>query len=165
MTAFRRRLGAVIIAAALCPVSAMAQDAADERVGLAVEIVRMQLGAIDLDQLSKAAMAEIVRGNKRENPGFAADAMALAPVIRSELEPMMKDIASATAGFFVENFSADDLRAMKAFYTSDAGRKMLTHAPEFTARVSVSLQTQMKERASIIQEKVKDALRRRGHDL
>jgi uncharacterized protein len=132
---------------------------------LAVEIVTLQLKQVNLDQITLIALQSAAQALRLTDPKQIADLQAAGPVIKDEIAAILPMVAKASAGFFVQNFTYQELVELKAFNASPLGTKLAQKSPEFGAKMGAAMQVTMQQRMPIIVQRVQEELRKKGHQL
>lgn len=163
-----RRMSCSALALLACLISpsvrAQSSESGDKR-ALAIEIVDISAQSVDIDQLLAAVLDQVARNTPNATAEARQTILSLGPLMRSELEPMMKDVSRLAARFYEERFEVDELRLIRDFTASPAGRKQSRLGAEFAGRFSATLQQTMAQRMPALGAKIKEELTKRGHKL
>lgn len=158
-------LALALLACLLCPPARAQSPESAEKRALAIEITEISTQSVDIDQLIAAILDQVARNAPNATPEVRQMILSLGPLMRSELEPMMKDVLHLAARFYEERFEVDELRVIRDFTASPVGRKQSRLGAEFAGRFSATLQQTMGERMPALVAKIKEELSKRGHKL
>jgi uncharacterized protein len=137
-------LAAAALAAVLVGGPAGAQPAGPvdpERLALAQKIYAM-MGDRTTQTLAGAVKGLLSTSLQADAGGDPARAQALQAALGDSLDQMMPKVLEGTARIMAQDFSAQELRDMLAFYQSPTGQAVLRRMPEVTQQsmqVSLSL--------------------------
>jgi uncharacterized protein len=132
---------------------------------LALDITNMQMRQINLDQITMIALQQVAQAKRITDPKQVADLMSIAPIIKEEVAGILPNMSKMIASFFSDNFSAQELRELQAFYASPTGQKLNARSQEFGARMGVAMQLAMQQRAPVIERRVREEMAKKGHQL
>ena len=132
---------------------------------IALELTTMQMSQINLDQITMIALQQVAQAKRITDPKQIADLQAIAPIIKSEVSGILPNMAKMVSTFFSENFTVEELRELQAFYASSTGGKLLTRSQEFGARMGVAMQLALQQRTPIIEQRVREEMAKKGHQL
>ena len=89
----------------------------------------------------------------------------MTPILLEGFQARMGELSEAVAIIYSSNFSADDLRAVTAFYKTPAGRKLLEKTPVVAQQTMAAGQKFGQSVAADMQKRIIEELRKKGHTL
>jgi hypothetical protein len=120
------------------------------------------------DQL-KTIFPIIMQGLKpaivQNRPAVERDYDALLPLMLEITNQRIGEYIELMAGIYARNFTADELRDVTAFYQTPTGRKMLEKLPALTQESMVAGQRFGQALAKEFETRIKDELRKKGHNI
>jgi hypothetical protein len=123
-------LAAVLLVVGWLAPPSLAQPA-PETITLAKSLLEATRAAQNGDQMTARTMEMFSAALNEANPGRGPEiADLLNQVVAPELRAALPAMDDAMARAFAQNFSADELKQLVAFYRSDIGRKFVSRQPE-----------------------------------
>jgi hypothetical protein len=117
----------------------------------------------------KAVLPTIIQHMKpaivQNRPDVARDFDAMMPIVQEKMGAHLGELSSAMAAIYANNFTADELRELTAFYKSPTGQKFLQKTPVVAAQTMAAGQKFGQAAAADAQKQMTDELRSKGHDL
>lgn len=101
----------------------------------------------------------------QQNPGLAKDLNEIAAKMRKDLQPRFAEVTNQIAKLYATHFTEQELKAILAFYRSPAGKKMLVQQPIVVDASMKFAQDWANKLSEQVTAKMRDELRKRGHDL
>lgn len=101
----------------------------------------------------------------QQNPGLAKDLNEIAAKMRKNLQPRFAEVTNQIAKLYATHFTEQELKAILAFYRSPAGKKMLVQQPIVVDASMKFAQDWANKLSEQVTAKMRDELRKRGHDL
>jgi hypothetical protein len=101
----------------------------------------------------------------QQNPGLAKDLNEIAAKMRKDLQPRFAEVTNEIAKLYATHFTEQELKAILAFYRSPAGKKMLTQQPlvvDASMKFAQNWANKLSEQVTV---KMRDELKKRGHNL
>jgi uncharacterized protein len=147
------------------PGSAQSPAPPPDSLAAAKELVTvMRLG----DQL-KALLPIIMQGMKpaivQNRPEVERDYDAVLPLMLGLTNERIGEYIDVMAAIYARNFSAAELGEVTAFYRTSTGQKMLEKLPSLTQESMLAGQQFGQSLAREFELRVKDELRKKGHNL
>ena len=144
---------------------ARAQSSSPEALAAARELIE----TIHLDQQYKAILPGLFKAVK---PGIVQGRAeverqydALAPLMEEAFRARVSEMLEAAAIVYAKYFSADDLRALSAFYKTPAGQRLIEKTP-LVARELTTVGGQFGQSVGRdVEQRMKDELWKKGVDL
>jgi hypothetical protein len=99
------------------------------------------------------------------DPSAVRDFDMLAPSITASLEKRLPEFVDMIAYVYAENFTADDMRQMIAFFESPVGQKFVKKQPGLIAQSMAAGQKFGEILAADVQKNMTEELRKRGHKI
>jgi hypothetical protein len=101
----------------------------------------------------------------QQNPALSKDLNDIANQLRSDLTPRFHEIADEIARLYAVSFNEQELKDILAFYKSPAGQKMLQQQPKVVDGSMKFAQTWANTLSEEVVAKMRDELKKRGHNL
>lgn len=101
----------------------------------------------------------------QQNPGLSKDLNDITSKMRTDLAPRFHEIADEVARLYAVNFSEQELKDILAFYKSPAGQKVLQQQPRVVDSSMKFAQTWANTLSEEVVAKIRDELKKRGHNL
>jgi len=160
------RLAVLAIPVVVMSSTAQAQQKASaEQMAAAKELTQI-IGSADL---SKPLIAGVVEQAKvvflQQNPGLSKDLNEIAAQIRVELEPRSTEFTDEVARLYATRFTEQELKAIVAFYKSPVGKKMQAQQPLIVNASGLFAQEWAGRLSDVAINKMRDELKKRGHNL
>ena len=155
----------LLIAVLLFVVPARAQSPTPDAIAAAKELV----STMNLIGQFKAVMPVILKNLKpaivQGRRDVDRDYDAMSPILLDGFQERVDELADAVAIIYSGNFSAEELRSVTAFYKSPTGRKLLQKTPVLLQQTMTAGQKFGQSVAADMQTRIREELRKRGHDL
>ncbi len=101
----------------------------------------------------------------QQNPGLAKDLNEIAAKKRKDLQPRFAEITDEIAKLYATHFSEQDLKAILAFYSSPPGKQLLAQQPIVADASMKFAQDWANKLSEQVTAKMREELKKRGHDL
>jgi uncharacterized protein len=101
----------------------------------------------------------------QNRPDVERDFDALMPVLRDRIGARIDELVNAVVLIYANNFTAAELRDLKAFYDSPSGQKFLQKTPIVTQQTMLAGQKFGQSAGAEAQKQMLDELRNKGHSL
>jgi hypothetical protein len=95
----------------------------------------------------------------------ARDYDALVPVMLEAFQARFSELSEAVAIVYANNFTADDLRALIAFYKTPVGQKFLAKTPTLTQQSMLAGQKFGQSVSAELSQRMIEELRKKGHTI
>jgi uncharacterized protein len=154
-------LAVVLLGTGGAPAQAVPPDAA----AAARELVVTMRADDQLRTILPLIMQQIKPAVVQNRPEVARDFDAIMPLMLEAMQARINDFVDATALIYAQNFAADDLREITAFYKGKAGQKFLQVMPAIAQQSLAMGQRLGQEIARDLQGRMTDELRKRGHKI
>jgi hypothetical protein len=159
------RIAGLAVATLLLIAPAHAQSTNADAEAAARELV----DTMKLPDQFKAVLPTIIQHMKpaivQNRPDVARDFDAMMPIVQEKMGAHLGELSSAMAAIYANNFTADELRELTAFYKSPTGQKFLQKTPVVAAQTMAAGQKFGQAAAADAQKQMTDELRSKGHDL
>jgi hypothetical protein len=160
-----RTLCLVLAGLAWLAMPARAQSDSADAAAAAKELVE----TIDLAAQFKALMPAIMQNLRpaivQGRADVAKDYDEMTPVLLEGFQARIGELADAVTAIYAANFSADELRAVTAFYKTPAGQTFLQKSPALTQQTMAAGQKFGQAVGSEMQKRMIEELRKKGHTL
>jgi hypothetical protein len=135
----------------------------------AMTAARSLVTAMKVDEQFKAVLPVILRGLKpamvQNRPEVERDFDAMVPMMVDAFTPYYSSIIDGIVAVYASNFTAQELRDIEAFYRQPAGQKLLEKTP-LVMQQSMQVGQLFGQKAGVVlQERMTDELRKRGHKI
>jgi uncharacterized protein len=158
-------IGALCVALCLTAGSAKAQTPSPEAMAAAKELI----ATMKIDEQFKVLMPSIITALKpaivQGRADVARDYDALAPQLVEAFQSRLSEISDTIATIYAKTFSADDLRALAAFYRSPVGEKFVEKNPELTQQTLAVGQQFGRSIGADLRQRMIDELKKKGHSI
>jgi len=148
--------------------SAAAQTASPEAVTAARELVVVMRAAEQFKAVLPIIMQQLKPAIVQGRPEVERDLDAMLPMLQAMMsvqsEPMTK-LLDDIAMIYANNFTADEMRRLIAFYREPIGQKFLDKTPVITQQSMAAGQQFGRTIAIELQKRVVEELRKRGHKI
>lgn len=151
--------------AVLSAAPTLAQSPSPDALAAAKELVTTMNLAEQFKSLMPMIMKNLKPAIVQGRSDVDRDYEAMAPILLEGFEARMGELSEAVAIVYSSNFSADDLRAVTAFYRTPAGRKLLEKTPVVAQQTMAAGQKFGQSVAADMQKRIIEELRKKGHAL
>lgn len=159
-----KRLIAFVMLAAAVALPAHAQETSPEALAAAKELATIMSGDT-VGQMSAALTAQIWP-NIEQQLGPKVDAATLAE-LRGQFEQALADFTTevmrASPAIYARHFTADELRAMLAFYKSPVGQKTLHTMPTVMTELGQQIAPRIQAFQTDLHAKMEATLKKHGY--
>lgn len=101
----------------------------------------------------------------QQNPGLAKDLNEIAAKMRKDLQPRFSEVTDEIARLYATHFTEQELKDILAFYNSPAGKKMLSEQPVVVDASVKFAQDWANKLSEQVTAKMREELKKRGHDM
>lgn len=101
----------------------------------------------------------------QQNPGLAKDLNEISAQLRAELAPRFSQLNDEVARLYATDFTEQELKEILAFYKTPAGQKMLVQQPKVIDASMKFAQGWANNLSDEVVAKMRDELKKRGHQL
>ena len=159
-------IAAGILAAALfCATPARTQSASPESMAAAKELVEASKTTDAFKTLLPMMMQQIKPVVVQKRPAVEKDFDMVMPLVIEAANEQVGKFAEAIAIIYANNFTAEELRQVIAFYRLPAGQKFLQQMPVIAQQSMAMGQKFGESLMNDLQGRMKDELRKRGHKI
>jgi len=144
---------------------AAAQSPAPDALAAARELVTASRAAEQLKTLLPLIMQQLKPAIVQGRPEMARDFDAIIPQLVEGMNARSEAFAEGVAAVYARNFTADELRAVTAFYRGPVGQKFLEKMPVIAQESMAMGQKFGQEIAGELHDRMIEELRKRGHNL
>ena len=135
----------------------------------AMTAARSLVTTMKLADQYKALLPAILLGLKpaitQDRPEIERDYDAMMPMIADAFAPYYNSMVDSVATVYANNFTAQELREIEAFYRQPIGQKMLEKMPAISQQSLAVGQEIGRKAAEDLRQRLTDALRQKGHKL
>jgi hypothetical protein len=154
-----------LAAALLCGGGAAAQAPSPEALAAARELVVTMRTADQLKAVLPVIMKQLKPAIVQNRPEIERDYDAIMPQLLERMSQRSSEIVDLTAAIYANNFSAEEIRQVTAFYRTPVGQKFLDKLPAITQASMAMGQKWGQSIAVEMRDKIIEELRKRGHKL
>lgn len=120
-------------------------------------------------QIFSPLVAGVVEQSKllflQQNPGLSKDLNEISAKLKADLTPRLEELNVEMARIYAARFTESELKEILAFYGSATGKKMLIEQPQ-AAELSLKFAQDWSIKLSDeVVGKMRDELKKRGHNL
>lgn len=101
----------------------------------------------------------------QQNPGLARDLNEISAQLRNDLAPRFSEVTDEIARLYATDFTEQDLKDILAFYKTAAGQKLLQKQPDVVDNSMAFAQRWANNLSDEVVGKMRDELKKRGHNL
>ena len=101
----------------------------------------------------------------QQNPSLSKDLNEIAQQMRKDLQPRFGELTNEIARLYATHFTEQELKDILAFYTSPAGKKMLSEQPVVVSASLKFAQDWANKLSDEVVAKMRDELKKKGHAL
>lgn len=101
----------------------------------------------------------------QQNPSLGKDLNEIAEQMRKDLQPRFSELTNEVARQYAIRFTEQELKDILAFYTSPAGKKMLSEQPVVISASLKFAQDWANKLSEVVTDKMRDELKKKGHNL
>jgi uncharacterized protein len=135
----------------------------------AMAAARSLVTNMKLAEQYKALLPAILLGMRpaltQDRPEIEQDYDAMMPMIAEAFTPYYSAMIDGVAAVYANNFTADELREIEAFYRQPVGQKMLEKLPAISQQSLAVGQEVSRKAAEDLRQRLTEALRQKGHKL
>lgn len=101
----------------------------------------------------------------QQNPALGKDLNDVAAKIRTEMQPRFVEITDQIALLYAQNFTEQELKDILAFYKTPTGQKLLKTQPHVIDSSMQFAQTWANKLSDEVIAKMREEMKKKGHDL
>ena len=144
---------------------ATAQAPAPEAQAAAKELVETMRATDQLKLMMPMIMQQLKPMIVQGRPEVERDFDASLPLVIDAMSGRMGELVDAIAVIYAQNFSADELRQVSAFYRTPVGQKFLEKLPAITQQSMTVGQKFGQQLAGDMRDRMIEQLRKKGHNI
>jgi hypothetical protein len=159
------RLAAVAVALVAFGPAAHSQQPSAAAIATAKELVATT-GAMTLfNPLISGVVEQAKLLYLQQDPSLAKDLNEIAAQMRENLKPRFSELTDQVAKNYATNFTEPELKAILAFYQSPVGKKLLDKQSTVVNQSMTFAQDWANKLSEQVIPKMRDELKKRGHNL
>lgn len=159
------RLAAIAVALVAANPDAHAQQPSAASMLIAKQLISVTGATTLFNPLIAGVVEQAKLLYLQQNPGLAKDLNEIAAKMRKDLQPRFSEVTNEIAKLYATHFTEQELKAILAFYRSPAGKKMLTQQPIVVDASMKFAQNWANKLSEQVTAKMRDELKKRGHNL
>ena len=159
-----RPAGVVIALVAFAAVT-NAEQASVAAVQMAKEIVTVTGATALFNPLIPGVVGQAKNSFLQQDPGLGKDLNEIAAEMRTDLAPRFSELTDEMAKLYATHFSEAELKQLLAFYRSPIGMKLITEQPKVGEESLQFAQDWANKLSDQVTLKMRDELKKRGHQL
>ena len=144
---------------------ALAQGPTPEAMSAARSLVTTMKLADQYRALLPAMLLRLKPVVTQDRPEIERDYDAMASAIGDAYVPFYNEMLEAAATAYATSFTLDEIHQIDAFYRLPVGQKLLEKSPAITQQATQIGEDVSKRAAAVLQLRLTDALRQKGHKL
>ncbi len=144
---------------------APAQTASPDSIAAARSLVTTMKLADQYKALLPAILLGLKPAITQDRPEIERDYDAMMPMIADAFAPYYNSMVDSVATVYANNFTAEELRQIEAFYRQPVGQKMLEKMPAISQQALAVGQEIGRKAAEDLRQRLTEALRQKGHKL
>jgi hypothetical protein len=165
-TAYRSiRLAAIAVMLALAGPVAHAQQPSAAAMATAKEIVNVTGSTMLFNPLIPGVIEQAKVLFLQQNPALSKDLNEISTKLRNDLMPRFEELVNEVARNYATRFNEQELKELLAFYKSPVGRKLIVEQPQVVDGSMKFAQTWANALSDQVIAKMRDELKKRGHEL
>ena len=151
----------LLILISIAPAPAQSPDA----VAAAKQLMTTLKSADQFKAILPALMRALKPAVVQNRPEVERDYDALVPILTETMNGRVNDLLEKVAAVYAQNFSADELKQLDAFYRGPLGQKFVQKLPAVTQESLAIGQDFGRTIGAEMQQRMIEELRRRGHNI
>lgn len=159
----------VAIAITVVVASAAAHAAEQQPSAASMAIAKKLIAVTGATTVFNPLIAGVVEQAKNtyleQNPNLSKDLNEIAGNMRKELQPRFSELTNEVAKLYATHFTERELKEIFAFYTSSAGKKLLTQQPIVINSSMKFAQNWANKLSEHVMTKMRDELEKKGDKL
>ena len=159
------RMAGLVAAVLLLTTPARAQSPSPESTAAAKELIDTINLANQFKNLAPVIMKNLKPAIVQGRSDVDRDYDAMMPVVLEAFQARIGELTDALAIIYSSNFSAEELRAVIAFYKTPVGQKFLQKQPLLVQQSMTAGQKFGRSVAADMQKRMIEELRKKGHTL
>jgi len=159
------RMAGLFAVVLLLTAPARAQSPSPDALAAAKELLEAQDMAEQFKNLMPMIMKNLKPAMVKGRPELERDYDTIVPILLEGFQARISELSEAIAIVYANNFSADDLRGVTAFYKSPVGRNFLQKTSAITGQTLAVTQKFAQSVAGDMQKRIIEELRKKGHTL
>ena len=169
ITAIQRAARPAAIAVALVAASPAAHAQSHQPSPASLQVAEQLVSITGATALFNPLIAGVVEQAKnlylQQNPALAKDLNEIADKMRKDLQPRFAELTNEIAKLYATHFTEQELKDILAFYKSPAGKKMLAQQPAVVEGSMKFAQNWANKLSEQVVAKMREDLKKKGHDL
>ena len=155
-----------LIAAALSwPGKALPQTASPEALAAAKELIIASKAGEQVKALVPMLMQQMKPAIVQNRPQVERSYDAIMPIMLEAMNSQIETFMEATAVVYANNFTPEEMREIAAFYSRPVGQKLLQKLPVVMQQTMIVGQKFGEAIGRDLEGKIRDELRKRGHNI
>ena len=142
-----------------------AEQASVAAVQMAKEIVTVTGATALFNPLIPGVVGQAKNLFLQQDPGLGKDLNEIAAEMRTDLAPRFSELTDEVAKLYAAHFSEAELKQLLAFYRSPIGVKLITEQPKVGEESLQFAQDWANKLSDQVTVKMRDELKKRGHQL
>jgi hypothetical protein len=155
---------AVLLAAA-SPVAQAQQQPSASSIQAAKQLIAVTGATTLFNPLITGVVEQAKLLYLQQNPALAKDLNEIAIQIRTDLQPRFSELTDEVARQYATRFTEQELKAILAFYQSPPGKKLLAGQQQVVEASMQFAQDWANKLSDLVIGRMRDELKRRGHQL
>lgn len=146
------------------PAAAEAEPSASH-LAAARELVMVSGMSRSFDAAIPDMMNKLADAYKQTRPDLMHDLMAVLDQVKPDFAKRTDEVVDKAAHIYAKLLTEQEIRAAIAFFTSDAGKKYIQAEPVFFNAVINAMQDWHDKVSQELMTRVRDEMKKKGHDL
>jgi uncharacterized protein len=160
-----RRLLVVACLLLLAPQLSSAQTPSPDAMAAARSLVTTMKLTDQYKALLPAILLSLKPAITQDRPEIERDYEAMMPMVADAFTPYYTAMVDGVAAVYANNFTAEELREIEAFYRQPIGQKLLEKTPAVSQQALAVGQEIGRKATDDLRQRLTDALRQKGHKL
>ena len=159
------RLAAIAVALVMFGPAAHSQQPSASAMATAKELVAITGTTTLFDPLIAGVVEQAKLLYLQQDPSLAKDLNEIAAQMRENLKPRFAELTDQVAKDYATTFTEPELKAILTFYQSPVGRKLLDKQPTVVNESMTFAQDWANRLSEQVIPKMREELKKRGHNL
>jgi uncharacterized protein len=160
-----RRLLVVACLLLFAPQLSSAQTPSPDAMAAARSLVTTMKLTDQYKALLPAILLSLKPAITQDRPEIERDYEAMMPMVADAFTPYYTAMVDGVAAVYANNFTAEELREIEAFYRQPIGQKLLEKTPAVSQQALAVGQEIGRKATDDLRQRLTDALRQKGHKL
>jgi hypothetical protein len=155
----------LVVASLSWPNKALPQTASPDALAAAKELIIASKAGEQVKALVPLLMQQLKPAIVQNRPQVERSYDAMMPIMLEAMNSQIETFMEATAVVYANNFTAEEMREIAAFYRRPVGQKLLQKLPVVMQQTMMVGQKFGEAMGRDLEDKIREELRKRGHNI